>query len=446
MIAFSRYRASDLVGTGAFASVWRAYDDQLAAPVAIKVLAEHWAQRPGVRERFLQEARLLRQAASPHVVQVYDLGEADGRPYFVMAFADQGTLQDLLDQGPPPLPEAIDLMRQICAGVADLHRLGVIHRDLKPANILICGTPEGGRRLLVADLGLAKAAADPTGLTIAGTPGYMAPEQRQPGGSIDERTDVHALGAIVFHLLTGQVPAPDAHSPRRLRPEVPAAVDEVVVRALDPVRERRWDSVEAFERALVAAAAGGGAGRVWRLRRLLRRLPRVWVYGMAGLCAGTGVAAALLIPDSPKLEGTDVPVEYRGLIVEAGTWCNLEGLSPALIAAMLKAESGFDPKLVDTPKDEYGIARWTPRVLQWYLSPGMDAKQAALDPKIAIPKMGELMCRYGPQVADVPGDPALKLAAVYRTSSGSVREAGGIKPSLRPYTDRVRAFLADYGP
>ncbi|RJL31874.1 serine/threonine-protein kinase [Bailinhaonella thermotolerans] len=450
MTGDARYRRSELLGAGAFASVWRGHDEELDVAVAVKVLAENWARRPAVRRRFLQEARILRQVSSRHVVRVFDLGEADGLPYLVMTLADQGTLQDLLARGAVPLDEAVGMMRQICAGVGDLHGFGVIHRDLKPANILIATDPDGGRVLLVADLGLAKAATDPTGLTVGGTPGYMAPEQRQPGASVDERTDVYALGAITFHLLTGEPPAERNVSPRRLRPGLPVAVDEVVVRALEPERERRWESAAAFAEALALSAAGGGAGRHWRVRRRLRQVPRSWVYSSLGLVVGAGAAtpvlAGLFAPPPSLREGTDIPAAYHDLIIDAGTKCELEGLSPPLIAAMLKAESGFDPRLVDDAKDEYGVARWTPRVLAGYLPPGADAKKAAFDPRIAIPKMGELMCRFGPMVLDVRADPALRLAAVYRTSAGSVRRAGGIAPALRPYMDRVRAYMAGYRP
>ncbi|WP_157254798.1 hypothetical protein [Nonomuraea typhae] len=143
-----------------------------------------------------------------------------------------------------------------------------------------------------------------------------------------------------------------------------------------------------------------------------------------------------------------IPDQYHNAIIRAGTWCDIDGLSPALIAAMLKAESNFDPGLKDPGKDEYGIARWTPSTLMAYLPEGerntARARQVAMIPDRAIPAMGQLMCTWGKQVKDVPGDPALKLAAVYRTSTDVVRRENGIPPALDSYMNTVRHYLAAY--
>src|SRR5690606_29518664 len=123
-----------------------------------------------VRERFLDEARILRRADSEHVVRVYDIGEDEsGRPYFVMAHADQGTVEDLLTAGELDIATAVDLVDQAARGLSALHQSGVVHRDVKPANLLLCSDRRRGRRLVVADLGLAKALMHASGLTqIAG--------------------------------------------------------------------------------------------------------------------------------------------------------------------------------------------------------------------------------------------------------------------------------------
>lgn len=202
--------------------VWLAHDDSLEAPVAVKVMAENWAYRLDLRERFLAEARLLRKAASSRLVQVFDMGELpDDRPYFVMEYADRGTLEDLLADGPLPLQDALRLTAEAARGVAALHEAGVVHRDIKPSNVLIGTSRDGAERVLVADLGLAKALAQASGLTmIAGSAGYMAPEQARPDGGVDVRADVYGLGAVLYHLLTGTVPGPAGRitRPDRLRP------------------------------------------------------------------------------------------------------------------------------------------------------------------------------------------------------------------------------------
>ena len=179
-VRIGRYRVRRRIGSGSFAIVWLAQDEILDAPVAVKVLADNWAHHLDVRERFLEEARILRRTDSDRVVRVYDLGDLeDGRPYFVMTYADRGTLADRLAAGPLPIPLAVQYGADVARGVAALHAIGVIHRDVNPANVLICTGRDGiGERVLVADLGLAKAAAHGSGFTLTvGTPGYLAPEQ-----------------------------------------------------------------------------------------------------------------------------------------------------------------------------------------------------------------------------------------------------------------------------
>src|SRR4051794_11451226 len=244
---FGRYRVVRRIGSGAFATVWLAEDEVLESPVAVKVLADNWSHRLDVRTRFEEEARILRRADSDRVVRVHDIGELpDGRPYFVMTYADRGTLAERLEDGPLPVGAALRYGADIARGLAVLHQVGVIHRDVNPGNVLLRSAPDGTERVLVADLGLAKAAAHGSAFTLAaGTPGYMAPEQAGPGDApLDARTDVYALGAVLHHLLTGVPPKQDEPPPpvRSLRPEVPAPVEAVVARALATSPEDRYRS------------------------------------------------------------------------------------------------------------------------------------------------------------------------------------------------------------
>ena len=229
-----RYAVRRRIGSGGFATVWLGYDDQLDSPVAIKVLADNWADDHHVKQRFVDEGRFLRKVESPHVVPVYDAGELDdGRPYLVMAYADQGTLADRLETGGLPREEALEVIRQVGLGPAALHQLSVLHRDIKPANVLF-RTVEGSGdppvvRAMVGDLGLGKSVDMSSRLTmIAGTPTFVAPEQAQ-GERLDARADQYSLAALAYLLLTGRPPhaarvAGGRGQPRRAGPDVDARV------------------------------------------------------------------------------------------------------------------------------------------------------------------------------------------------------------------------------
>jgi serine/threonine protein kinase len=259
-----RLQRGDRLGVGGFATVWLYHDAELDSDVAVKALAENWAQRLDVRERFLEEARILRRADSDHIVRVYDIGEEDGTPYFVMTYADLGSLARYLEPDRPmPSATVVDLVSQAGAGLSVLHQHGVVHRDIKPQNLLLRShNGTGGERLLVADLGVAKALLHASGLTqVVGTPAYMAPEQAT-GGGVDIRADVHALAAVGYQMLTGQLAREGTigdlfHATRPAPPsslaELPPAVDEVLLRALDPDPGERYPDMPTFVHAFQAA-------------------------------------------------------------------------------------------------------------------------------------------------------------------------------------------------
>jgi serine/threonine protein kinase len=208
----------------------------------------------------LEEARILRRADSDHVVRVYDVGEEDGTPYFVMTYADQGSLAQVVDTGQPVDPtRVVDLVCQAAEGIGVLHAQGVVHRDIKPPNLLLRSHGDDDNRLLVADLGVAKAMLHASGLTqVVGTPAYMAPEQAN-GVGVDSRADIHALAAVAYQLLTG-VPVreggfaaladPTLPPPPSSRADVPPALDAVILRALEPDPDDRYPEVAEFAAAL----------------------------------------------------------------------------------------------------------------------------------------------------------------------------------------------------
>ncbi len=264
-----RYAVRRRIGAGGFATVWLAYDEQLDAPVAIKVLADNWTEDHHVRTRFVEEGRFLRRVESPHVVTVYDAGELDdGRPYLVMTYADQGTLADRLQVETLSVSQTVEVVRQVASGLQALHDRGVLHRDVKPANVLFrtVDGPSGTRELraMVGDLGLGKALDMSSRLTmIAGTPSYVAPEQAL-GERPDARADQYSLGVLTFLLLTGRTPYTHASLGAAATPgpppslsiaddDFPTAADDAVRRALAVDRDDRWPSVTAYAEALASS-------------------------------------------------------------------------------------------------------------------------------------------------------------------------------------------------
>jgi hypothetical protein len=338
-----RYRVKRRLGSGAFATVWLAEDDVLASSVAVKVLAENWSHQLDVRARFTQEAQIMRQADSDRLIRVLDIGELpDGRPYLVMTYAAGGTLADRLAAGPIPVEAAVRTAADIARGVAVLHDIGVIHRDLKPSNVLFTGPAPDGR-VLIADLGLAKAIAHASGFTvIAGSPGYMAPEQAIPGGGLDVRSDVYAIGALVYHMLTGRPPTlatsvdavPAAANapvvrPSRLRRGIPARLDDVVLRALHPRPHRRWPSALALAEALesvVEACRVPGPGPAAGRRR--RWPARVLAAAVTVVVAAATLAGSVAVPrtapawdrvnDVSHSISVAVPAAWAGQLRDAG--------------------------------------------------------------------------------------------------------------------------------
>jgi serine/threonine protein kinase len=278
MRQIGRYRLDAVQGSGSFATVWRGHDTELDVPVAVKVLAENWAHHADVRERFLQEARLLRRIESPRVVRVHDVGVEDerdgGRPYFVMDFAAGGSLEPVAD-GSLEQAEALRLCIEACRAVQVLHEAGVVHRDVKPANLLVA---EDGR-VLVADLGSVKHLAEASGWTVTtGTPAYMAPEQVS-GGRIDARTDVFALGVLTHVMLTGALPTdPGRHE---LGP-----ASSAVAKALSPDPARRQAGADALADDLQRAAAGDTDVSGWPVWVVVPLAVVLFVVAAAGAWLG----------------------------------------------------------------------------------------------------------------------------------------------------------------
>lgn len=259
------YRIEAVLGAGGMGQVFRARHIHLDRPVALKVMHANLSHDPGFQARFRQEARAIAALQHPNIVEVYDFGEQNGLMYLVMELLSDGSLRGLMQkharEGKPwPLLLAIDLVRQAAEGLAYAHGQGMIHRDIKPDNMLlraVSGTP-GRYALKITDFGLARMAEGSTMTatgTAMGTPAYMSPEQCQ-GAHVDLRSDIYALGVVLYEVTTGYLPFTAATlseaaykhvfvpptPPRQVRADLPPELEEIVLRCLAKRPEERFAS------------------------------------------------------------------------------------------------------------------------------------------------------------------------------------------------------------
>lgn len=254
---FGPYQVVAPLGEGGMAAVYKAYQPAMERYVAMKVLPRHFADDTQFVARFHREAKLLAQLQHPHILPVFDYGQAEGYTYIVMPFVQTGTLTDAL-QGPPlPLPRIRQVISQVGEALDYAHKRGFVHRDVKPSNILM---DESGNSLL-SDFGLARMVEATANLTtsgtIIGTPAYMSPEQGS-GQKVDGRSDIYSLGVILYQMATGRVPyqaeTPVAvifqhmndplPPPRRINPDLPEALESVILKALAKRPEDRYQSAK----------------------------------------------------------------------------------------------------------------------------------------------------------------------------------------------------------
>jgi len=273
-----RYALERELGRGGMATVWLAQDLRHDRPVALKLLHLHLAASLGP-ERFQREIRLAARLQHPHILTVLDSGETDGRLWFTMPFVEGESLRDRLRRERQlPVDAALRIATEAARGLEYAHQHGVVHRDVKPENILL--TRDGST--LVADFGIARALSGDEGLTetglAVGTPAYMSPEQAAGDKSLDARTDQFSLASVLYEMLAGEPPwngataqaiaakrlSEPAPSVRSVRPNIPAALDDAIRRALAPVAADRFASLDQFAQALHAGApssVGAAAAR-----------------------------------------------------------------------------------------------------------------------------------------------------------------------------------------
>jgi serine/threonine-protein kinase len=237
MVVLDRYRIVALIGRGGMGEVYRAEDLTLSQTVAIKFLPESLFQDPVSLERFYTEVRIARQVSHPNICRVFDIGQVDGVPFITMEYVDGEDLASLVRRiGRVSPDKAVEIARQICAGLAAAHDRGVVHRDLKPSNIML----DGSGKVRVMDFGLAGIAALIRGAEVcAGTPAYMAPEQLA-GKEVTPKSDIYSLGLVLYEVLTAKRAYDAGTLPElvRLREQSAPTNPSTLVRDLDPLLER----------------------------------------------------------------------------------------------------------------------------------------------------------------------------------------------------------------
>jgi serine/threonine protein kinase len=250
------YEVKSELGRGGMATVYLAYDSRFEREVAVKVLPREFLHAdPQFRLRFEREAKIIAQLEHAAIVPVYDVGESDGQPYFVMRYMNGGSLSDRIKAGGLTIDEAARILAAIAPALDEAHSKGIVHRDIKPSNILFDrrGNP------YISDFGIAKLSqaqsGNVTGSAIIGTPAYMAPEQAQ-GIEVDGRSDIYALGIILFEMLTGKQPY-EADTPmavaikhitdpvpyiRKTKPQLPEGMDAIIQKAMAKNKDDRFST------------------------------------------------------------------------------------------------------------------------------------------------------------------------------------------------------------
>jgi serine/threonine-protein kinase len=309
-----KYEIVEELGRGGFATVYKARDVELERVVALKVLHPYYAEDRQFVDRFRQEARAAARLRHPHIVTVYEAGEADGQLYIAMEYLPGRTLQALLEaEGALPLERALPILEQVAEALDHAHAQGMVHRDVKPNNVMVEQTAEGVRATLT-DFGLVKALAGSTASTAQGTllgsPEYMAPEQADPerSGEVGPAADRYALGVVAYQMLTGRVPFPG---------NTPATLYAHEHKPVPPPRSLRRGLSQAVEAALLQMLAKAPAGRFPSACAFVEQLREALLAERQ---------AARLAPLYAQLQAAAARQEWAEVLALGG---RIQGLDPA---------------------------------------------------------------------------------------------------------------------
>jgi len=318
-----RYRIIALLGRGGMGEVYRADDLTLGQPVALKFLPEDASRDETLLERFRNEVRLSRRVSHPNVCRVYDVGEVDGHTFFTMEYVDGEDLASLLRRiGRLPADKALEIARQLCAGLAAAHAKGVLHRDLKPANIML----DGRGQVVVTDFGLAGLVDQIPGSDLrSGTPAYMAPEQLD-GKEVNAKSDIYSLGLVLYEIFTGKRAFSVESLPElvRVRSESAPSKPSTLVKDLDPL----------VERVILRCLEADPAKRMSSALSVAAALP-----------GGDPLAAALAAGETPSPQMVAAAGETTGLAPRTAILCLAAAVLGLALAAFVSVKTSAIEKL-----------------------------------------------------------------------------------------------------
>lgn len=260
-MAWQGYKIVSKLGEGGMATVYKAIQESLQRPVAIKILAANMKELPEIEERFENESLIIAQLTHPHIIHVIDRGlTSKGRPYFVMEYVEGLTLEECINRGKLNFNQKIDTLVQVCKALTYAHKNGVIHRDIKPANILI----DGEWQARMADFGIAhfyEAKGDNplhvNAQNFLGTTSYMAPELAVNPDAVSEQSDLYSLGILMYELFTGVCPQGNIPPPQQYEPGLPGGLNDLIMRCVDAEPGERPRSADDIKTVLLHLSQGG---------------------------------------------------------------------------------------------------------------------------------------------------------------------------------------------
>ncbi len=402
-VVAEKYRVDEIIGQGAMGFVFAAEHTHLGHRVALKVLRAGALEHKESVERFLREGRIVARIQSEHVARVSDVGTLkSGVPYLVMEFLEGSDLSKILKQRGEPLAlgDAVDFTLQVCEALAHAHALGVVHRDMKPANIYVTSRMDGTPLLKVLDFGISKSSTygdgqDELTMTAAlmGTPRYMSPEQIHDSRLVDARTDIWALGTIIYEMLTlercfqapsvaftcvkilQQEPTPLS----QLRPDLPPQIEEIVNRCLRKEPTERWLHVGELAEAIAPFGAPDAPAMAARISRVaVTTTDNMKHSGPRSVLGATGSFTAATSGSYPGLASTGSNPSATGSL----------RISGSTSSAMVSASPGSSPASESGKSNSGAIAR---------------ASTASVPSEPAQPKRGKGLLYGGVAVVAIVG-------------------------------------------